>query len=243
MTDCKLGRERGLAVRIFADGADLQDILESAADSSIAGFTTNPTLMRAAGVTNYKQFAASVIEAAGGRPVSFEVLADDFGEMERQAVEIASWGTNVNVKIPITNTSGKSAVPLVAELAAQGVVCNVTAMFGMQQVNEILEVLPSGAEIILSIFAGRIADTGVDPVPIMRQAVEATRSQPDVAILWASPREVLNIFQANELGVDIITCTRDLRVKMPIIGKDLGTYSRETVQMFFSDAEAAGYTL
>ncbi len=230
-----------LNVSIYADGGDVDDIRESAADPLIAGFTTNPTLMRAAGVGNYRDFARQVLAVTGDRPVSFEVLADDFREMERQALEIATWGKHVQVKIPITTVRGETALPLVARLTAQGVVCNVTAMFTTDQVEEAVATLPQESSAILSLFAGRIADTGVDPLPIMREAVEIASSHADVAILWASPRETLNIFQADEVGCDIITCTRDLRAKFPIIGKPLDTYSRETVEMFFHDAEAAYY--
>ncbi len=230
-----------LNISIYADSADLDDIRESATDPLIAGFTTNPSLMRAAGVGNYRDFARQVLNLTGDRPVSFEVLADDFVEMERQALEIATWGKHVQVKIPITTIGGESALPLVARLASQGVVCNVTAMFTTDQVEQAIAVLPASSQAILSLFAGRIADTGVDPVPIMREAVDIASSHADVAILWASPRETLNIFQADDVGCDIITCTRDLRAKFPIIGKPLETYSRETVQMFFRDAEAANY--
>ncbi|WP_373071252.1 transaldolase [Gemmatimonas sp.] len=230
-----------LNVSIYADGADVDEIRESAADPLIAGFTTNPTLMRAAGVDNYRDFARQVLAVTGDRPVSFEVLADDLREMERQALEIATWGKHVQVKIPITTVRGETALPLVARLTAQGVVCNVTAMFTIDQVEEAVATLPKESSAILSLFAGRIADTGVDPLPIMREAVEIASSHPDVAILWASPRETLNIFQADEVGCEIITCTRNLRAKFPIIGKPLDTYSRETVEMFFHDAEAADY--
>ncbi len=233
----------GLSISIFADGADLADILETAEDPRIAGFTTNPSLMRAANVAHYRDFAAEVLEATGDRPVSFEVLADDFNEMKRQALEISSWASNVNVKIPITDTYGVSAVPLIGELTREGVRCNVTAMFTLQQVESVLEALPAEATTILSLFAGRIADTGIDPIPSMREAVSAAASFAHVEILWASPRELLNIFQADELGVDIITCTRNLRERFNTVGKDLELYSRETVQMFHRDAEAAGYTL
>ncbi len=230
-----------LNISIYADSADLDDIRESATDPLIVGFTTNPSLMRAAGVGNYRDFARQVLAVTGDRPVSFEVLADDFVEMERQALEIATWGKHVQVKIPITTIGGESALPLVARLASHGVVCNVTAMFTTNQIEQAIAVLPVSSQAILSLFAGRIADTGVDPVPIMREAVEIASSHADVSILWASPRETLNIFQADEIGCDIITCTRDLRAKFPIIGKPLETYSRETVQMFFRDAEAANY--
>lgn len=233
----------GLSISIFADGADLVDILEAAKDARIAGFTTNPSLMRAANVAHYRDFAAEVLEATGDRPVSFEVLADDFNDMKRQALEISSWGSNVNVKIPITDTHGASAVPLIGELTREGVRCNVTAMFTLEQVESVLAVLPTESTTILSVFAGRIADTGVDPMPIMREVVAAAATYADVEVLWASPRELLNIFQADELGVDIITCTRNLRERFHSIGKDLESYSRETVQMFHRDAEATGYTL
>lgn len=232
-----------LEIKIFADGADIPGILEMAAKPYIQGFTTNPTLMRKAGVTDYKTFAIEVLKAIPDRPVSFEVLADDLDEMERQAIEIASWGSNVNVKIPITTTGGESSATLVGRLSARGVTVNVTAMFTLDQVREILAVLAPDAPAILSIFAGRIADTARDPIPLMKEAVQLASSHAKVDILWASPRELLNIFQADDAGCHIITVTNDTLNKLVTVGKDLERFSRETVEMFRRDAVAAGFTI
>ena len=232
-----------LRVKIFADGADLAGMLEMAADPLIAGLTTNPTLMRQAGVTDYRAFARAVLDGIQDKPISFEVFSDDFDEMERQALEIASWGANVNVKIPITNTRGESAAPLVARLSARGVKVNVTAMMTLAQVASVAPALSAGAGGYVSVFAGRIADAGVDPVPVMREVVEYLREHPGVELIWASPREVLNIRQADAVGCHIITVTNALIKKMALFGKDLDEFSLETVQMFYNDALAAGYTL
>jgi len=229
-----------LSIKIFADGADIRAM---AGKPFVRGFTTNPTLMRKAGVTDYKAFAREVLEVVTELPISFEVFADDLPTMEAQALEIASWGRNVNVKIPITNTKGESTAPLVGRLARRGVVVNVTAMFTLQQVQDILDVLPLETPAILSIFAGRVADTGIDPVPLMRTAVEMAASKPLAEVLWASPRELLNIFQADEIGCHIITVTNDVLAKLSGVGKDLGQFSLETVEMFYRDASAAGYTI
>ncbi|MCX6122167.1 MAG: transaldolase [Ignavibacteriales bacterium] len=232
-----------LDVKIFADGADLQNIRMLYAQPFVKGFTTNPTLMRQAGVNNYKSFALEVLKVVSDRPVSFEVFADDIAGMEAQALEIASWGKNVNVKIPITNTKGESTAALVERLSAKGVVCNITAIFTLAQVQGIVEILNPGTPAILSLFAGRIADTGVDPVPLLREAVRIASVKPKAEILWASPRELLNIFQANEVGCHIITVTNDVLKKLSCVGKDLTTFSRETVSMFYNDAKSAGYTI
>ena len=233
-----------LRVKIFADGANLTSIKALAQNPVVRGFTTNPTLMRLAGVPDYKVFAHQVLEVIPHRPVSFEVFADDLAGMKGQAFEIASWGNNVNVKIPVTNTKGGSTASLVGELARGGVVCNVTAVFTLEQVAAILQALPTDAPAIISIFAGRIADSGLDPVPLMREAVTlAARSHPRVEFIWASPRELLNILQADEVGCQIITVTEDVLKKLPLIGKDLAQYSLETVQMFYRDATAAGYSI
>ena len=233
----------GLSIKLFADGADANAIRELARDPAIKGFTTNPTLMRAAGVADYEAFARDVLEIVTDRPISFEVFADEFDEMERQARKIATWGANVNVKIPVTNTRGESAADLVARLSADGVVCNVTAMFSIDQVRTITDAYAPGVPGILSVFAGRIADTGVDPVPHMRSCVEIASEKPDLEMLWASPRELLNIFHADESGCHIITVTSDLLRKLSNVGKDLEIFSRETVQMFFDDARSAGYEI
>lgn len=233
----------GLSVKLFADGADVAAIRELAADSAIRGFTTNPTLMRKAGVSDYEAFAREILEIVTDRPISFEVFADEFADMERQARRIATWGANVNVKIPVTNTRGESAAPLVARLSADGVVCNVTAMFTLDQVRGMTDIYAEGVPGILSVFAGRIADTGIDPVPHMARCVEIASEKPDLEVLWASPRELLNIFHADESGCHIITVTPDLLEKLSGVGKDLEIFSRETVDMFFQDARSAGYDI
>ncbi len=241
MTDPR--HPKDMNIKIFADGADLDGIREMAANPLIQGFTTNPTLMRKAGVADYKGFALDAIKIVAGRPISFEVFADEFDEMEAQALEIASWGDNVNVKIPVTNTQGKSAAPLVGRLSGLGIMVNVTAMFTLDQVEEVIDVLDPGTPAILSVFAGRVADSGRDPVPHMKAAVELASSRPLAQVMWASPRELLNIAQADAAGCHIITLTNDVLNKLGNIGKDLGEFSRETVQMFYDDACAAGYII
>lgn len=231
-------------IKIFADGASVPSIVAAAKNPRIAGFTTNPTLMRKDGVSDYRAFAKEVLEHVKTQPISFEVFADEFAEMRRQAMEIKTWGDNVYVKIPITNTRRESAIPLVHELAASGVKLNVTAICTLDQVRETAKALAGGAPSVVSVFAGRIADTGRDPVPLMTSALELCRAAGrGVELLWASPRELLNIIQAAEVGCDIITVTPDLLKKLDLVGKDLGDYSLETVQMFFRDAQAAGYQL
>jgi transaldolase len=232
-----------LRVKLFADGADLGVIATMAANPLIKGFTTNPTLMRKAGVSDYVTFAREAVRVVGGRPISFEVFSDDFAEMEAQAREIASWGNNVFVKIPITNTRGQSAAPLVAMLAAAGVQVNVTAILTTAQVAEIATALSPQVAAFVSVFAGRIADTGVDPVPVMAQALELLRGRPRAELIWASPRELLNVFQADAVGCHVITATADVLNKLPLVGKDLTAFSLETVEMFRQDAIAAGFTI
>lgn len=232
-----------LKIKIFADGADIESIRTLYAQPNIQGFTTNPTLMRQAGIQDYKAFALEVLKVVPDRPVSFEVFADDFAGMEEQAFEIASWGENVNVKIPITNTKGESTNELVGRLSAKGIICNITAIFTLKQLKETVDVLDANTPAILSIFAGRIADTGYDPVPLMREAVNIAKSKPRSEVLWASPRELLNIFQADEVGCHIITVTPDVLKKLTGVGKDLAVFSLETVSMFYRDALAAGYTI
>ncbi len=232
-----------LKVKIFADGADLDAIREMSADPLIKGFTTNPTLMRRAEVNDYKDFALEVLQVVADRPVSFEVFADEFEEMARQALEIASWGGNVYVKIPVTNTNGQSSARLVEGLSTDGVQLNITAIFTLDQVREITAALAPDTPAILSIFAGRIADSGRDPVPLMRAAPEIMASKPKAELLWASPRELLNVVQSAEIGWHIITETNDIRKKLPLLGKDLTQFSRETVELFYRDAAAAGYTI
>ena len=232
-----------MKIHIYADGADLESIKRSKQIPYIKGFTTNPTLMRQAGVTDYEAFAKEAIEIVDGAPLSLEVFSDDFAEMEVQARKIASWGSNVNVKIPITNTKGKPSKDLVKSLSDDGIICNVTAIFTLEQVSDIVNALNPDCAAIISIFAGRIADSGVDPVPLMKEAVKIAKAKPKAKILWASPREVLNIVQADETGCGIITVTPDLLKKVSSFNKDPNQFSLETVQMFFNDARASGYNL
>jgi len=213
------------------------------ADPRIQGFTTNPTLMRHAGITDYAAFAKDVLESIQDRPISFEVFSDEFEEMERQALKIASWGANVFVKIPVSNTKSETSYELIRRLAERDVQLNVTAVMTLAQVREVSAALGNHAPSNVSIFAGRIADTGLDPVPIMAEAVEVCRPYPNQEVIWASPRELLNIVQAGEIGCHIITVTPDILKKLPLIGKDLGEYSLDTVKMFHGDATAAGFRL
>ena len=232
-----------LRVKIFADGADFDGIMKMYANPLIKGFTTNPTLMRKAGIADYEAFARKLLAAVSDRPVSLEVFADDFDEMERQAKVIASWGKNVNVKIPVTNTRREFSGPLIRELSQAGVAVNVTAMMTLDQVQQVTDCLAPGTPAIISVFAGRIADTGVDPVPMMAQAVKIMKAKPKAELIWASPRELLNIFQADAVGCHIITVTNDVLAKLGLVGKSLDDYSLETVEMFRRDAVAAGYTI
>ena len=232
-----------LSVKIFADGADLDAILALAADKRIAGFTTNPTLMWKAGLTDYEEFAKRLLERITTHPISFEVFADDAAEMRRQAQLISSWGENVYVKIPVTTTHGESMAPLVRELSESGVKVNVTALFTTAQVELITGAVRDGAPSYLSVFAGRIADAGIDPVPIMARAVNIVADAPRAELIWASPREILNVVQADQVGCHIITVTHDLLPKLDSLGKDLDQFSLETVRMFHRDAVAAGFKL
>jgi transaldolase len=232
-----------LTVKLFADGADLDGILALAADPRVSGFTTNPTLMWKAGLTNYKDFAQRLLERVTEHPISFEVFADDEDEIRRQARLIDGWGVNVYVKVPVSTTAGESLAPLVRELSEGGVKVNVTALFTTAQVELITEAVKDGAPSYISVFAGRIADAGIDPVPLMRKAVAIMVAAPRSELIWASPREVLNVVQADQIGVDIITMTHDLFAKLDSLGKDLAQFSLETVQMFRSDALSAGFTL
>ena len=232
-----------LRVRIFADGADTRGMLEMSRLPYIAGFTTNPTLMRKAAIADYRAFAREVLAEITDRPISFEVFSDEFREMERQAHEIASWGPNVYVKVPVTNTRREPACALIRTLAAAGVPLNVTAVMTLSQVREIAAALAGGPPAFVSVFAGRIADTGRDPVPLMAAAVELLRPYPNEQMIWASPREVLNLFHADAVGCDVITMTSDLLKKLTLVGKDLSDFSLETVQMFHDDAARAGYSL
>ncbi len=232
-----------LKVKLFADGADLAGMKEMAANPLVKGFTTNPTLMRKAGIADYKSFAREVLQAIPERPVSFEVFADEFDEMEAQAHEIASWGRNVNVKIPVTNTRKQFSGPLIERLSRAGIALNVTAVMTVDQVERITERLDATSPAIISVFAGRIADTGRDPMPIMQKAVQIMQAKPKAELIWASPRELLNVFQADAVGCHIITATNDILKKLPLVGKDLDGYSLETVEMFYRDAKAAGYSI
>ena len=238
-----MSNDKKLKVKLFADGADLAGIKEMAANPAIAGFTTNPTLMRKAGIADYKAFALQVLGVVGNRPISFEVFADDFNEMEKQALEIASWGKNVNVKIPVTNTKGEFCGPLVERLSRAGVQLNVTAIMTLDQVKRVTDKLAPDTPAIVSVFAGRIADTGRDPVPMMAEAVNILKAKPRSELIWASPRELLNVFQADSVGCHIITATNDILKKLSLVGKDLDAYSLETVEMFYKDAKAAGYSI
>jgi transaldolase len=232
-----------LRVKVFADGADLPGIVARARDPRIKGFTTNPTLMRKAGVTDYRRFAADALAAAAGRPVSFEVLSDDFTVMERQAREIASWGANVYVKIPVTNTARQPSYDLIGRLVEAGTHINVTAVMTEEQIHEVASVLRPDVASCVSVFAGRVADTGRDPVPLMSKAVQILSGMPAAELIWASPRELLNIYQADAIGCDIITVTDDILRKVDGVGRDLDDYSLETVRMFYDDAVAAGFDL
>jgi transaldolase len=230
-------------VKIFADGADRASIERLTSDPLIAGFTTNPTLMRKAGVADYEAFAREILEIVTDRPISFEVFSDDMVEMERQALRIASWAPNVNVKIPVTNTKGERTDILLKRLVGLGTQVNVTALFTVAQVEWVASCLADGPRCFVSVFAGRIADAGVDPVPIMRASLDVLRSYDNQQLIWASPREVLNVVQADGIGCDIITVTADLLQKLPTLGKELEQFSLETVQMFHHDAHTAGYSI
>jgi transaldolase len=232
-----------LTVKIFADGADTASMLDMNAKPYIKGLTTNPTLMRKAGIANYRAFAKEILCEITEKPLSFEVLADDFAEMERQALEIASWADNVYVKIPVTNTRRESSCGLVRRLADRQVKLNVTAVMTLEQVREVVAALNPATASYVSIFAGRIADTGIDPLPLMSKAVEVLKGNPMAELMWASPRELLNIFQADAVGCHVITLTKDILGKLPLIGYDLSEYSLDTVKMFYHDARDAGFWL
>lgn len=232
-----------LNVKLFADGADKRGMLDMYALPFVKGFTTNLSLMHHAGVSDYEAFAKEVLAEIPDRPISFELFADDFSDMERQARRIATWGHNVAVKIPITNTRGESSMPLVHKLSQDGVSLNVTAIFTLDQVQAVVDAVKNGAHCYISVFAGRIADTGLDPMPIMAESVRRMKAAPNTELIWASPRELLNIFQADNVGCHVITATNELLKKLSLVGKDLNRYSLETVKMFFEDGKAAGYRL
>jgi len=232
-----------LTIDLYQDGADIEDMKKAYTAGQVQGFTTNPTLMRKAGIADYAAFACQAIAAIPDLPISFEVFSDDFASMEREARIIASWGGNTYIKVPITNTQGESALPLIRTLSAEGFSLNITALTTLAQVEGVLRSIDPVARTIVSVFAGRIADTGRDPIPVMGNAATMMRDQPNVRLLWASPREVLNVLQAQACGCHIITATKDILAKLPLFGKNLDEYSLETVKMFYQDACAAGYKL
>ncbi len=231
-----------LKIKLFADGADTAEMLAMYAQPFIKGLTTNPTLMRRAGISNYRGFAREILTQIRDKPLSFEVVGDEFTEMERQALEIASWADNVYVKIPVTNTRGEPSYGLVRRLASRGVKLNVTAIMTLTQVRDVVSALSPEVASFVSVLAGRIADTGVDPVPLMAAAVEMLKTCPKAELIWASPREVLNIFQADRIGCHIVTATHDILSKLPLVGYDLAEYSLDTVRMFYRDSVAAGFS-
>lgn len=236
-------RVEKLKVKIFADGADKEGMLEMYAKPFIKGLTTNPTLMKKAGITNYEAFAKDILTVIKNKPISFEVFSDDLTEMKRQALKIASWGENVYVKIPITNTQKVATYSLVNELAKEGVKLNITAIMTLEQVENVVANLQQNVASYVSVFAGRIADTGVDPVPLMKKSVEILSSNTAAELIWASPRELLNIFQADEIGCQVITVTNDILKKLSLVNYDLSEYSLDTVKMFYNDASNAGFQL
>ncbi|WP_136272006.1 transaldolase [Streptococcus pyogenes] len=232
-----------LNVKVFSDGAVLETMLKDLQTGLVTGFTTNPSLMKKAGISSYIGFAKEVLAKITDYPVSFEAFADDLASMEKEAEKIASLGDNVYVKIPVTTSTGESTCPLIQKLSAKGIKLNVTAIFTIEQTQAVVDHLTAGVPAIVSVFAGRIADTGVDPMPIMEEALRICRQKEEVELLWASPRETYNIYQADQLGVDIITCTTDLIAKLPLQGKDLEDYSLETVQMFLKDSTSLGFKI
>ena len=232
-----------LKIKIFADGADFESMMALYAEPYIKGFTTNPTLMRKAGITDYEAFGRRILDAIPDRPISLEVFADDFLNMEKQARVIAGWGSNVNVKIPVTNTKGEFSGELIHRLSSDGIALNVTAILSLNQVTRVAEALDPKTEAIVSVFAGRVADTGVDPVPLMSEALKTLKSHPKAELLWASPRELLNIFQADQIGAHIITVSHDVLKKLANVGYNLEAYSLDTVKMFYNDAVASSFSI
>jgi len=230
-------------IKIFADGANIEDIIELNKLDYVSGFTTNPSLMKKAGINDYKSFALEVVKFVKDKPISFEVFADDLKEIEEQALIINEWGKNINVKIPITNTKGVSTADIISRLSEKGVFFNVTAIFNLSQIKKILKELKNDKKVILSVFAGRIADTGVDPEPVMSEIVNYSKSHKKAEILWASPRELINIYQADKTGCHIITVQKEIINKIKLIGKDLNEYSLETIKMFYKDATEAGFKI
>ena len=236
-------RLQDLNIKLFADGAEKKAMLDMYAKPYIQGFTTNPTLMRKAGITDYEAFSRDILASIPDRPISLEVFADEFDEMREHALRIGTWGDNVYVKIPVTNTRRESSCELIRDLTRQGVKLNVTALLTLEQVQQVSSALAGGAPSCVSVFAGRIADTGCDPVPLMAEAVRIVSQHPGMELIWASPRELLNVFQADSIGCHIITATNDILKKLDLIGKDLADYSLETVKMFFDDATASKFAL
>lgn len=232
-----------LKIKIFADGADVNEMEKASQAGIVKGFTTNPTLMKKSGITDYEKFAKEAISKVNNLPISFEVFSDDFESMEKEAMKIASWGENVYVKIPITNTKRISSIDLIKELDKKNIKLNVTAILTLKQVEELSEAFTDDSKSIISVFAGRIADTGFDPVPLMKEAKSILSKKRNLELLWASSREVLNIIQAEQCGSDIITVTNDLLKKLHMIGMDLGELSLDTVKMFYNDATSAGYKI
>jgi transaldolase len=232
-----------LKIKLFADGADLAGMVEMAAQAHVSGLTTNPTLMKKAGITEYVKFAKEVLREIQNKPISFEVFSDEIEDMKTQGEKIASWGENVYVKIPVTNTRGDSTQSVIKHLADNGIKVNVTALMTMEQVDHVSEALNPNVESCVSVFAGRIADTGRDPIPMMRASIEKLSSNNRAELIWASPRELLNVFQADDIGCHIITATNDILKKLELVGKDLNVYSLETVQMFFSDAQSSNFRI
>lgn len=234
---------KDLKVKIFADGANKKDMLEMYSKEFIKGLTTNPSLMKKEGIKNYKNFCVDILKSIKDKPISFEVFSDNFIEMERQALEIASWGENVYVKIPITNTKKETCYKTIEKLSKHKVKLNITAIMTLQQVEEVASVLAPSVPSYVSVFAGRIADTAVDPLPLMTKTVSILKPLPECELIWASPRELLNIFQADSIGCHIITVTNDILKKLPLINRDLNEFSLDTVKMFYNDAIDAGYEL
>jgi transaldolase len=232
-----------MRIKIFMDGASLEDMLKLKKEAFISGFTTNPTLMRKAGISDFESYCRIILKEITDMPISFEVFADDFEEMKRQALNIASWGKNVYVKIPITNTKGISSIPLIQDLSSKGLKLNITAIMTVDQVKNVMEVISKNVSSYISVFAGRIADTGVDPVPMMSECLALVKTNPMAELLWASPREVFNLYQAEKMGCHIITMLPELISKISLKGKSLNEYSLETVRMFYNDATKAGYKL
>lgn len=234
---------KNLKIKIFSDGADVNEMKIASQNGLIKGFTTNPTLMKKSGIIDYEKFAKEAIQSVNDLPISFEVFSDDFENMEKEAIKISGWGENVYVKIPVTNTKRESSVDLIKSLDKRNIKLNITAILTLNQVQNLFDILKENSKSIISVFAGRIADTGVDPVPIMKEAKSILSPKRNLELLWASSRELLNIFQAQECGCDIITVTNDLLKKLNMVGMDLGELSLETVKMFYNDAKSAGYKI